>query len=94
MSNEAAERLREWLARRGFDNGMFADGMAFPLELDAALAAEHRATVQRIRAALNGPGFTRWATVAYADDPTLLNAPEWAVDEAALLAILDAEAER
>ena len=49
--SEAAKRLRQWLARPGFDKGMFADGMAFPLELDAALAAERKATVERIRAA-------------------------------------------
>jgi hypothetical protein len=77
MSNEAAERLRRLqIAAIDGDEAFEANDL-----LDAALAAERRATVERIRAAywerrLTPKGFTRF------------------VSEDDMTAIFDAEAQR
>jgi hypothetical protein len=78
MTNEAAERLRSYL-RKWFDTRQFEDGL-----LDDALAAERRATVERIRTALR-PEFV----VDDISDESL-----WYYDKDKTDAILDAEADR
>jgi hypothetical protein len=76
MSNEAAERLRETLAADGWVEGSLATN-----QLDLALAAERRATVERIQ-----------HEVLFYRNRT--GKPSERIPVTALLAILDEEAAR
>jgi hypothetical protein len=79
MTNEAAERLRDTLTEDGWGTGSVAMNL-----IDDALAAERRATVERIRTALR-PEFV----VDDISDESL-----WYYDKDKTDAILDAEADR
>lgn len=88
MTNESADRLLAQIAWRD----PATKKVALPRlrrELKEALAAERRATVERIRAALWATAPTEGRYHEHRPDMWISN-----VDEAAVRAILDAEAEQ
>jgi hypothetical protein len=79
VTNESAERLREWIHTHA-DYMFREDGPPAKAMLDEALAAERRATVERVRAVLD-EAMQPYGAIDDAFKPEIL-------------AILDAEAKR